>query len=296
MIMDQEITPITDSENKSKPINVLAIDQTLRKYRMKQPFKILTDIWGVLIPYQFRTELYRYIDEHLYDYILVNYHKPEVYSFIVDLVRRTMEDRTKYPQMPMIGLDDCCDDQQTKVRTICENLQYRRMQTADSLLNDGIDTIYNQVWSEGYRTKQLRPPLFSDVMRNFAKWHTDPYYIKIYTFASGPIDSQRLFLSASTEGDVTQYLISGFDAHSYYKYDWTKFQAVIASLGERIPANLFYFTDSPTKGRSAARAGITTFIIKREGNRKYRPKDLELFTTIDSLDQFDFVPLDHCGC
>ncbi|KAI2800199.1 hypothetical protein BLOT_013717 [Blomia tropicalis] len=180
-----------------------------------------------------------------------------------------MEDRTKYPQMPMIGLDDCCDDQQTKVRTICENLQYRRMQTADSLLNDGIDTIYNQVWSEGYRTKQLRPPLFSDVMRNFAKWHTDPYYIKIYTFASGPIDSQ-----------------SGFDAHSYYKYDWTKFQAVIASLGERIPANLFYFTDSPTKGRSAARAG----------NRKYRPKDLELFTTIDSLDQFDFVPLDHCGC
>ncbi|KAI2800198.1 hypothetical protein BLOT_013716 [Blomia tropicalis] len=42
-----------NSENKSKPINVLAIDQTLRKYRMKQPFKILTDIWGVLIPYHF---------------------------------------------------------------------------------------------------------------------------------------------------------------------------------------------------------------------------------------------------
>jgi methionine salvage enolase-phosphatase E1 len=87
-------------------------------------------------------------------------------------------------------------------------------------------------------------------------------------------------------------MTSGFDAHSYYKYDWTKFRAVLSSLGERIPGNLFYFTDSPNKGKQAAFAGLTVFIIRRPGNRVYKDEEMKMFKIVDSLEQFDFIPFE----
>lgn len=139
-----------------------------------------------------------------------------------------------------------------------------------------------------YANKKLRPHLFPDVIPNFKKWHLEPFYIKIYTFASGPIEIQKLFLSSSIEGDVTEWITSGFDAHHRYKYDSNKYRGVLSSLNEREAKNLFYLTDSPTKGKAARKTGMTVFIILREGNRKYKQEDLDTFTTIHSLDEFDF--------
>ena len=125
-------------------------------------------------------------------------------------------------------------------------------------------------------------------MPNMRKWHAEPLFIKIYTFASGPLEIQKLFLSASTEGDVSEYVTCGFDAHHSYKYDCNRFRQVVSGLSERDPKNLFYFTDSPRKGREARAAGLTVFIVRREGNKQYKQEVLDQFTVIDTFDQFDF--------
>ena len=102
-----------------------------------------------------------------------------------------------------------------------------------------------------------------------------------------------LFLSAASEGDVTQYIVNGFDAHSRYKYDWTKYKSIVVSLAERSPANLYYLTDSPNKGCAAAKAGLTVIIVHRPDNRKYRHDQLQSFINIDTFDQLDFVPFEE---
>ena len=131
--------------------------------------------------------------------------------------------------------------------------------------------------------------MFPDVMPNLRKWHAEPLYIKIYTFASGPIEIQKLFLSASIQGDVSEYVTSGFDTRHSYKYNSERFrQVVTGALSERDPRNLFYFTNSPRKAREARRAGLTPFIINRDGNKAYKQADLDQYTVIHSFDQFDF--------
>ena len=134
----------------------------------------------------------------------------------------------------------------------------------------------------------MRPHLFNDVLPNFRQWHSEPLFIKLYTFASGPPEIQKLFLSASTEGDVSDFVTYCFDTHHSFKYDCNRYKQVISGLSERDPKNLFYLTDSPRKGREARKAGLTVFIVRREGNSTYKQEDMDKFTVIDSLDQFDF--------
>lgn len=147
-----------------------------------------------------------------------------------------------------------------------------------------------------YTKKTLKPTVFPDVIGNFKKWHSDPFYIKIYTFASGPLETQKLFLSASTEGNVSQFITSGFDAHHRFKYDTNKYRGVLSSLTEREAKNLFYMTDSPNKGRAARRTGMTVFIVKRPGNRQYNDDDLKSFPIINSFDQFEFIEFAFACC
>lgn len=136
--------------------------------------------------------------------------------------------------------------------------------------------------------------MFPDVIPNFRKWHSDPFFIKIYTFASGPLEIQRLFLSSSIEGNVSEWITSGFDTHNRYKYETSKFRSVIASLGEREAKNLFYLTDSPKKGLAARRSGISVFLVLRPDNRQYHFDDLKSFPTINSFDEFIFHQFGGC--
>lgn len=144
-------------------------------------------------------------------------------------------------------------------------------------LIDNEKCVYLPLWSfTRYRNKSLRPPLFSDVLPCFRKWNSEPLFIKLFTFASGPSEIQKLFLqyvmyrftrlgearrerapqtvvlivfnyllvffraSASADGDISNYVTYSFDTRHSFKYDSVKYQQVVNSLGEREPKNLFY--------------------------------------------------------
>jgi len=128
------------------------------------------------------------------------------------------------------------------------------------------------------------------VIRNFTKWHSDPYFVKIYTYASGPEESQRLFLSASSEGDLSDLVTSCFNARIAPKTTEGRFGNFVSCLFEHDPKNLFYLTDSPYKAEEAVKAGLTVFVMMREGNVRYKAAQLNKFTVIHSLDQLDLVP------
>lgn len=120
----------------------------------QQTYHLLLDIWGVITPHSFRTDLYCFLEEgdHLSTFLKTNYHSPKVERFLAAFVVENMADRDRgYLQLPIIGLADCCDDKKSKVEAIVKNLRLRlQLQQKDpSLVNENIKALFNLVWMDG---------------------------------------------------------------------------------------------------------------------------------------------------
>lgn len=123
-----------------------------------------------------------------------------------------------------------------------------------------------------------------------SKWCQPPLFIKIFTFATGTSEAQKLFLASPVEGDVSQFVIFGFKKQSPSHLDSDQFKQIVSALSERNAENLFYFTDNPKKAIEAKKAGLTVFVVCREGNQQYTQQELNHFNVIKSFDQLDFLP------
>lgn len=289
---------------KSQPPSPPPSTPVPRTLRIRQPFKILTDIWGVMVPYSFRADLLTYLDSHLKEYLMSHLEEPsaELKNWLTLLSKQTLEEKVAHPKMPDLppmlpGSGELCkaageqgkgakSDLQPVAEAIVANVSYRK---ENHLMSGSLEIINNLLWNEAYAKKLLRPPLFDDVLPCFRQWAGPPLQIKIYTFASGPWEIQKLFLSASEAGtELTRHLTCGFQAFGNFKYQSQRYRQIVTSLTERDAHNLFYLTDSPNKAKQAKMAGLTVFVVRRPGNRNYRPELLAHLPLIDTLKQFDF--------
>lgn len=288
---------------KSQPAPPSSLSSPVpRTLRIRQPFKILTDIWGVMVPYTFRADLKAYADTHLKEYLMSHLEEPsaELKNWLTLLAKQTLEEKVTHPQMPdlpamlsgevlKVGTEQVKEQRnafEQMAEAIVANVTYRKEK---NLMSGNLEIINNLLWNEAYAKRLLRPPLFDDVLPCFSQWASPPLLIKIYTFASGPWEIQKLFLNASEGGsELTRHLTCGFQSFANFKYQSQRYRQIVAALTERDSHNLFYLTDSPNKAKQAKMAGLSVFIIRREGNRNYRPEILAPFNLIHTFKQFDF--------
>lgn len=120
------------------------------KYRMRQPFKILTDIWGVLTSYQFKKVLYTYIDDHLKEFLLSHIEKDEIEEYVAELAKATAKqvDEGKWPDMPRVILPGDNLNKEAVVDSVVDNLQYRRRQKDKGLIRP-FERMFNHIWNKG---------------------------------------------------------------------------------------------------------------------------------------------------
>lgn len=117
---------------------------------IRQPFKILVDIWGVLTSHTFRNDLFAYIDEHLKEYILAHFDEVDIKEFVSELTKRTVEDLAKgiWPTMPLMLLPEENQDKEIVAAAVEKNLTFRRA-SKDKSLTKGLEVIYCQIWNNG---------------------------------------------------------------------------------------------------------------------------------------------------
>jgi enolase-phosphatase E1 len=234
---------------------------------MSQAFKILTDIWGVITSWDFRHDLQKYAINNLDKYLTQNWEQDFVQDFVKQLREQTLKDKNEN-------------------KSIVDNIEWRRVQKFESF-DSQLDEFNNDIWAEGYRTKALKTHAFDDVMSVFHNWKRE-LFIKIYTFASGSPDFQKLFLSASIRGDISQYIIKGIDSRHKYKYDPKKFKAVLSSVVESIPKNMLYLTDNPKKAKAAIESGMRAVVVLRSANKQYTNEELNGLNKVSSLQEIVF--------
>lgn len=149
------------------------------------------------------------------------------------------------------------------------------------------------LWSKAYDQGHLKTHAYDEVEDAFQYWRFEEF-IKIYSYASGPVEGQRQFLRASIHGDLNRYIANGLNASGGYKFDPNKFRSVVAALRESRPSNLLYITDDPKKARSAIEAGLRSIVVNRarQVTGKYAPANTQGLTVIVKLVDIQFVAPD----
>lgn len=152
-----------------------------------------------------------------------------------------------------------------------------------------LKSLQGYLWESGYKSGELRSPLFSDVSLKLAAWRNKGVRLMIYS--SGSVAAQKLLFS-NTDGepsDLTPEIADFFDTvNAGPKTESNSYQKIVAHHPE-IPAGRWLFlSDNVKEVEAAKKAGLQSLIVERPGNAELSDEAQKLHTVITSFDQIHF--------
>lgn len=96
--------------------------------------------------------------------------------------------------------------------------------------------------------------MFDDVPKVFDHWRMH-LFIKLFTYASGSREGQKLFFKSSKFGDLTPFFNNYIDSSGGAKRDSQRYLTIAVLLREKID-NILFFTDEPEDAQAALDAGM----------------------------------------
>lgn len=127
----------------------------------------------------------------------------------------------------------------------------------------GLKSLQGMIWDRGFRSGDIRPPLFDDVPSALASWKRAGIGLGIYS--SGSVAAQLQFFRHSLAGDMTPLFSSHFDTTIGSKRQAESYGAVARELG-RHPETIAFFSDVSGELDAALSAGMRTVFLRRPGN------------------------------
>ena len=146
------------------------------------------------------------------------------------------------------------------------------------------------MWAKSYENGKLKTHAYEEIVDVFNYWRFEEF-IKIYSYASGPVSGQRQFLRASMLGDLNRFIANCLNSSGGYKFDSDKFKTVASALREPNMKNLIYITDSPMKAKNAIQAGMRAIVVNRSKKEtgNYDPKETEGLIVVANLAEVEFI-------
>ena len=130
-----------------------------------------------------------------------------------------------------------------------------------------LKSLQGYLWENGYKSGQLRAPLFPDVAPKLTSWRDRGVDILIYS--SGSVPAQKLlFAHTNAETpDLTPVIVDYFDTvNAGPKTDAPSYEK-IARKHDRVPPSEWLFLSDNIKEVEAAKlAGMQSIIVQRPGN------------------------------
>jgi len=144
----------------------------------------------------------------------------------------------------------------------------------------GLKTLQGLIWEKGFADGTLRAKLFLDVAPTLRAMHARGVDLRIYS--SGSIAAQKLFLSHTTDGDLTPLVSGYYDTTSGPKQQAESYRRIVADIGR--PAGEILFASDVVAELDAAReAGMQTRLALRPGNRPVGDAPHERFESLEEI-------------
>lgn len=303
---DQNLTKTHDKKSTSNPIidsnGFDAVVQTNREKRklafgpncvqLKKPNNILVDIYGVIVPWTFTNYLNAFAKENIDSYLNEYFETKFVKIILARLNEQAIIEQKAGNMVPEIlpNPDNSTNLSKEKIlESIKKSIKWLLDHRPKTMLVL-IDKLCTDLWAHALDNGKLTVEIYPDVVDAFNYWRFEEF-IKIYSYASGPTESQRKFLRSTTYGDINQFIANCINSKGGYKFDCSKFKCLCSALRETKPENLLYITDSPKKAISAKGAGLSTVVVNRTGTAtgKYDPKLTANLTVVTTLSDIEFI-------
>jgi len=210
---------------------------------------VLLDIEGTIVPITFvKDVLFPYARANLNVFLDANLDNDKVQQAIAD-VKAFSE---LNPESPKVD-----GSKETVVKNVLWQMD-RDLKTA------GLKALQGMVWLDGYK-KELRAPMFDDVVPQLRKWHKQGLKLGIYS--SGSVFAQRLLFENTKHGSLLSLIDSYHDLTTAGSKIEPSSYASIAKTLQVAPEKIIFLTDVFGEYRAAGEAGLKSAIVIREGNQ-----------------------------
>ena len=146
------------------------------------------DIYGVITSWKFRDELINYLNKNIYEFLSRKL-SDKLVDYLIDKLReQSVIDRSAGIQIPLIQPSN--QSKEELISSVVSNVLWQ-MENKHKTSQMILDTLYNYVWSDAYKTSRLKVHIFPDVKRTLQHWRYHQY-LNIYSYASGPGEGQKL--------------------------------------------------------------------------------------------------------
>lgn len=153
-----------------------------------------------------------------------------------------------------------------------------------------LKSLQGYLWQNGYRSGELKAPLFPDVAPKFKSWAQKGKHIIIYS--SGSVPAQKLLFghTNAAPSDLTPMIADYFDTvNAGPKQETSSYERIMsqhAALGDG-PSSWLFLSDNVKEVEAAKAAGMQSFVVQRPGNAPL-PGDIgETHQVIDDFNDLD---------
>jgi enolase-phosphatase E1 len=126
----------------------------------------------------------------------------------------------------------------------------------------GLKALQGYIWERGYQDGVLRGDVFPDVPVAFARWHTAPGTIAI--FSSGSVLAQQMLFRTTAFGDLTRYIDAFFDTTVGSKTSAESYRRIAHTL-RCTAARMLFISDTAQELAAARDAGWVALMCVRPG-------------------------------
>ena len=216
---------------------------------MKRPRAIVTDIEGTTTPIAFVHEtLFPYARAALPDFLSGTPRPAHVEAALAE-ARRLAGDETLSDRDTVAVL----------LQWIDEDRKLPPLKTLQGL-----------VWAEGYRSGQIRAPVYDDAAAALRAWYGEGIVLAVYS--SGSVAAQKLLFGHSDHGDLTPLFSAWFDLETGSKLDRESYTAIAGAL-KLPPRDILFLSDNPGELAAAQHAGIAAVGVNRGNPPRFLLED-----------------------
>lgn len=196
---------------------------------------VLLDIEGTISPVSFvRDTLFPYSKERIADYVAVNSGNP----IVQDILARTS------------ALADGADALGTLI-----GWQEHDVKAAPLKKLQGL------IWESGYRSGELKSPIFPDAFQALKQWKA--VGLPLYIYSSGSVQAQLLFFEFNFEGDLRPLFSGYFDTDIGAKTEPSSYTHISKAIHVQ-PKGIIFFSDNAKELAAARSAGFEVVHVVKD--------------------------------
>lgn len=132
--------------------------------------------------------------------------------------------------------------------------------TAKDYKDTTLKSIQGEIWREGYRSGQLKAPLYDDAKAFFDRCCRSQ--LPLYSYSSGSVAAQELFYQFNDHGDLRPYFEGYFDTTLGDKKVQASYTALCAAISRK-PEEVVFYSDHSGEIAAAQAAGLVARLVQR---------------------------------